>query len=131
VGAVAAPFRSPAVPHLRWYYGVVRLLFHPSSVAYGFPWRPSYLPYREEMGSSPGFVENPFGNMPRAWDSGDPGPPSQLRSSQMLPSAGRTALASRIYEISELILHGLLPCCVRFAPPSRPVSGNTRYRPAR
>ena len=29
--------------------------------------------------------------------------------------------------ISELNLHGLLPCCVRFAPTSRPVNGNTRY----
>jgi hypothetical protein len=32
--------------------------------------------------------------------------------------------------ISELNLRGLLPCCVRFAPTSRPVNGNTRYRPA-
>jgi hypothetical protein len=32
--------------------------------------------------------------------------------------------------ISELNLHGLLPDCVRFAPTSRPVNGNTRYRPA-
>jgi hypothetical protein len=32
-------------------------------------------------------------------------------------------------EFSELNLHGLLPCCVRFAPTSRPVNGNTRYRP--
>ena len=32
--------------------------------------------------------------------------------------------------ISELNLHGLLPCCVRFAPTSRPVNGNTRYWPA-
>jgi hypothetical protein len=23
--------------------------------------------------------------------------------------------------------HGLLPCCVRFAPTSHPVNGNTRY----
>ena len=30
---------------------------------------------------------------------------------------------------SELNLHGLLPCCVRFAPTSRPVNGNTRFRP--
>jgi hypothetical protein len=42
VGSVAAPFGSPAVPHLHRYYGVVRLLLHPSSVAYGLPWRPSY-----------------------------------------------------------------------------------------
>jgi len=32
---------------------------------------------------------------------------------------------------SELNLHGLLLCCVRFAPTSHPVNGNTRYRPAR
>jgi len=39
VGPVAAPSGSPAVPHLRWYYGVVRLLSHPCAVASGFPWR--------------------------------------------------------------------------------------------
>ena len=35
-----------------------------------------------------------------------------------------------ISRFSELNLRGLLPCCVRFAPTSRPVNGNTRYRPA-
>ena len=25
--------------------------------------------------------------------------------------------------------HGLLPCCLRFAPTSRPVNGKTHYRP--
>ncbi len=49
----------------------------------------------------------------------------------MLPSALLTASASQQAEFSELNLHGLLPCCVRFAPTSRPVNGNTRYRPAR
>jgi nucleotide-binding universal stress UspA family protein len=39
VGPVAAPSGSPAVPHLRGYYGVVRLLLHPCAVASGFPWR--------------------------------------------------------------------------------------------
>src|SRR5260370_17046883 len=39
VGSAAAPSGSPAVPHLRWYYGVVRLLIHPCAVASGFPWR--------------------------------------------------------------------------------------------
>src|ERR1039457_2089174 len=48
----------------------------------------------------------------------------------MLPSASLTASASQQTEFSELNLHGLLPCCVRFAPTSRPVNGNTRYRPA-
>ena len=35
-------FRSPAVPHLPRYYGVVRLLLHPWTGAYGLPWRPRY-----------------------------------------------------------------------------------------
>src|SRR6266478_9050948 len=48
----------------------------------------------------------------------------------MLPSALLTASASQRAEFSELNLRGLLPCCVRFAPTSRPVNGNTRYRPA-
>src|SRR5207342_3178966 len=32
----------PAVPHLHRYYGVVRLLVHPFSVASGLPWRSRY-----------------------------------------------------------------------------------------
>jgi len=47
----------------------------------------------------------------------------------VLPSALLTASASQPAEFSELNLHGLLPCCVRFAPTSRPVNGNTRFRP--
>ena len=81
------------------------------------------------MGSSPGFLGNPFGSMPRARDSGDPGATSHYRSSEMLPSASLTASASQRAEFSELNLHGLLPCCVRFAPTSHPVNGNTRFRP--
>jgi hypothetical protein len=46
----------------------------------------------------------------------------------MLPSALLTASASQLAEFSELNLHGLLPCCVRFAPTSHPVNGNTRFR---
>src|SRR6266849_430951 len=37
-GTVAAPFGSPAVPHLRRYYGVVRLLRHPSAPPPVDPW---------------------------------------------------------------------------------------------
>jgi hypothetical protein len=36
-----------------------------------------------------------------------------------------------IRHISGLNSHGLLTHCVRFAPTSHPVNGNTRYRPAR
>ena len=46
----------------------------------------------------------------------------------MLPSALLTASASQPAEFSELNLHGLLPCCVRFASTRRPVNGNTRFR---
>jgi hypothetical protein len=84
---------------------------------------------RAKMVSSPGFLGNPFGSMPRARDSGDPARPRNI---------GRPDAAFRLVNgvgiatsrISELNLHGLLPCCVRFAPTSRPVNGNTRYRPA-
>ena len=38
VGSVAAPGGSPAVPHLRRYYGVVRLLPHPSVLPPVDPW---------------------------------------------------------------------------------------------
>jgi hypothetical protein len=57
------------------------------------------------------------------------GPP-QLRSSQMLPSGGRTALASRAYNYfgAESSRPASLLCTLRT--PRRPVSDNTRYRPA-
>src|ERR1035437_4326232 len=38
VGLVAAPCGSPAVPHLHRYYGVVRLLYHPSVLPSVDPW---------------------------------------------------------------------------------------------
>ncbi len=67
--------------------------------------------------------------MPRA-ELGTPATPVQPRISvaRMLPSALLTASASQPAEFSELNLHGLLPCCVRFAPTSHPVNGNTRFR---
>ncbi len=98
-------------------------------VASGFPWRSVPPMVRRRWGSSPGFLGNPFGNMPRARDSGDPGATSHLSVVRVLPSALLTASASQRAEFSELNLHGLLPCCVRFAPTSRPVNGNTRFRP--
>ena len=83
----------------------------------------------EEMGSSLGFLENPFESMPRARDSGGPVRPHPT---------GRPGTAFRSHNsvgvrhdsISELNLRGLLPCCVRFAPTGHPVNGNTGYRPA-
>jgi len=98
-------------------------------VASGLPWQSVPPMVRRRWGSSPGFLGNPFGSMPRARDSGDPG--ATLHS-------GRPDAAFRLVNgvsvttcrISELNLHGLLPRCVRFAPTSRPVNGNTHYRPA-
>jgi len=83
----------------------------------------------EEIGNSLGFLENPFGSMPRARDSGGPVRPRP-------PGRPGTAFRShnsvgvRHDSISELNLRGLLPCCVRFAPTGHPVNGNTGYRPA-
>jgi hypothetical protein len=70
-----------------------------------------------------------LGSMPRASDSGDPGTTLALTGARILPSARLTASTSQRETFSELNLHGLLPCCVRFAPTSHPVNGNTRYRP--
>src|SRR5215831_2012060 len=70
-----------------------------------------------------------LGSMPRARDSGDPG--ATLHSGR--PDAAFrlvNGVGVTISRISELNLHGLLPHCVRFAPTSHPVNGNTRYRPA-
>src|SRR6516165_6404780 len=66
------------------------------------------------MRSSLRFLENPLGSMPRARDSGDPRNALAIVGVRILPSALLTASASRSRLFSELNLHGLLPCCVRF-----------------
>ena len=86
-------------------------------------------PLRAEIVSSPGFMGNPFGSMPRARDSGDPGRPcNSSRPDAAFRLINGVGIATS--RISELNLHGLLPRCVRFAPTSHPVNGNTRYGPA-
>jgi hypothetical protein len=99
-------------------------------VASGFPWRSVPPVVWRRCRSSPGFLGNPFRSMPRARDSGDPARPRIIGRPvvRVQPSALLTASASQPAEFSELNLHGLLPCCVRFAPTSRPVNGNTRFR---
>lgn len=74
----------------------------------------------EEIGSSLGFLENPFGSMPRARDSGGPVRP---RPTGHPGTAFRShnSVGVRHDSISELNLRGLLPCCVRFAPTGHPV----------
>ncbi len=56
-----------------------------------------------------------------------PARPRYIGHYRMLPSARLTASASQPGKISELNPRGLLPRCVRFAPTSRPVNGNTHY----
>src|SRR5262245_44868917 len=68
--------------------------------------------------------------MPRASDSGD----SDHTSHNGVPDTAfrqQHGVGITIRPISELIPHGLLTRCVRFAPAGRPTNGNTRYRPAR
>jgi hypothetical protein len=81
------------------------------------------------MASSPGFLGNPFGNMPRASDSGDFGPPFAIAVVPDTAFRHFNDVGIATIVISELNLHGLLPCCVRFAPTRLPVNGNTRFRP--
>jgi hypothetical protein len=80
VDTVAAPFGSPAVLHLHRYYGVVRLLFHPSSAASGFPWRSSYRSCERRWRALLGLWEIPLETCPELGTPAIPGRPSQLRS---------------------------------------------------
>src|SRR6476469_928195 len=82
---------------------------------------------RRRWGALLGSWEIPLEACP---ELGTPATPVRPRISvaRMLPSALLTASASQPAEFSELNLHGLLPCCVRFAPTSHPVNGNTRFR---
>src|SRR5271157_2991625 len=85
VGFVAAPCGRSAVPHLHRYYGVVRLLNHPSVLPSVDPWLhvspdpnpEAFLLVWEKRGSSLGFPASLFGNMPRAKDTADPSTTSQ------------------------------------------------------
>ena len=129
VGTVAAPFGSPAVPHLHRYYGVVRLLLHPWTDAYGLPWRPLYRSCVRRWRALLGSWGIPLEACP---ELGTPAIPARPCNSGRPDAAFRlvNGVGIATSRVSELNLHGLLPCCVRFAPTSRPVNGNTRYRPA-
>src|SRR5215471_18591360 len=101
VDPVAAPCGSPAVLHLRQYYGVVRLLPHPSLLPPVDPWLhvpPDPFPevlVREEMGSSLRFLGHPWGACPGL---GTPASRPDLANSgrcRILPSAGLNTSASQ------------------------------------
>ena len=98
---MAAPFGSPAVLHLRRYYGLIRPLAYPclpppvslgsrfsSSRVRSLPMSDPLIsrdlvlfglgrtaPSSGGVESSPGFTGNPVESMPRARDSGDPKQP--------------------------------------------------------
>ncbi len=80
--------------------------------------------------SSTGFTGNPYVSMP--WTS-DPGDSEHTSHDGVLNTVFRQqkGVDITIRHISGLNSHGLLTHCVRFAPTSHPVNGNTRYRPAR
>ena len=116
VGPVAARFRSPAVPHLRRYYKVVRLLQHPSVLPPVDPWLHVPLdPFPEggppgvrgdgELSSVPG---PSLWSMPWARDPGGPARPRYNGRRQILPSAGANTSASQRYKILGLNPHGLI-----------------------
>ncbi len=128
VGTVAAPCGSPAVPHLHRYYGFVRLLVHLSRsppVSLGG----RYLPMvRRRWRALLGSWEIPLKACP---ELGTPAIPAGPRNIGPPGAAFRLVndVGLATSRFSELNLHGLLPCCVRFAPTSRPMNGNTRFRP--
>src|SRR3989442_15742679 len=69
-------FRGPAVPHLHWYYGLIRSLpiHRPGSLVALDPELPPQIA-REKLGGFPKFLENPYESVPRARDSGGSEPP--------------------------------------------------------
>jgi len=96
-----------------------------------FPLAGRYLPMvRRRWRALLGSWEIPLEACP---ELGTPATPAQPRIIvvRTLPSTSLTASASQRAEFSELNLCGLLPCCVRFAPTSRPMNGvNVNTRPA-
>ena len=119
------PCGSPPSSVLR-----VRKTAHPSIYSrLWFPLAAAFPLSRAEMVSSPGFLGNPLEACP---ELGTPAIPARPRSSGRPDAAFRlvNSVGIAMSRFSELNLRGLLPCCVRFAPTSRLVNGNTRYRPA-
>ena len=96
--------------------------------ASGFPW-PTVPPLlRRRRGALFGSWEIPLEACP---DLGTPATPVRPRISGRPNAAFRLtdSVGFATQPISELNLRGLLPCCVCFAPASRPARGNTRFWP--
>ena len=131
VGAVAAPCGSPAVPRHHRYYGVIRLLYHPSVPPLVDPRGPRTsrpIPSTEKRWRALlGSWAIPLEACPGLGTPATPARPRNNGRCRMLLYARLTAPASQREKISELNPRGLLPCCLRFAPTSRPVNGKTHY----
>ncbi len=100
VGSVAAPFGSPAVPHLPRYYGVVRLLAHPSVAPFGRPSGTAYLPTRalrikRRRAALLGSWAIPLEACPGLGTPATPARPRHIGRCRVLPSAGIKASASQ------------------------------------
>src|SRR5215469_15190367 len=121
VGSVAAPCGSPAVPHLRRYYRVVRLLQHPSVLPPVDPWLhvpldpllEAVLLVCEEMVSSLRFLGHPCGACPGLeTPASRPDLAITVAARYCLPLAQtRRPRNDRNFGADP---HGLLPCCLRF-----------------
>jgi hypothetical protein len=96
--------------------------------ASGFPWRSVPPMVGRRRGALLGSWEIPLKACP---ELGTPAIPAQPRDIGPPDAAFRfvNSVGIATHRISELNLHGLLPCCVRFAPTSHPANGNTRFRP--
>src|ERR1700693_3694832 len=97
-------------------------------VASGFPWQSVPPMVRRRWRALLGFWEIPLEACPELGTPATPARPHIIgRPSAAFRFVNGVDIATSRF--SELNLHGLLPCCVRFAPTSRPVNGNTRFRP--
>src|SRR5712691_8359912 len=81
-------FRGPAVPHPHRYYGIVRFLptLRPRSLVALDRQLPLPQIAARRLGGFPKFLENPYGSVLRARDSGGSTEP-RITVQQMLPSA--------------------------------------------
>ena len=119
---LAGALRFPTFVGTMGFYDCSRSVRNPS----GRRLESRTAPHEEEIGSSLRFLGHPCGACPGL---GTPASRPDLANNgrcQMLPSARLTTSASPRQTISGLILTAPLPCCLRFAPTSRPVNGKTR-----
>jgi len=125
-------FRKPCGSPPSQVHMGVRLLLHPSSVAYGLPWHPSYPSCERRWRALLGSWEIPLETCPELGTPAIPGRPSQLRS---YPDAAFHQTKRRRHRNGGRFRSWIFTACFlavyASAPTSHPVNGNTHYRPAR